>query len=98
MDEMQQIVEGKIDIFSLQTQSTSNQSVNNESMSIEMKQVQLDNFNFEIENESNEVTVVYESILHRKKFDAGTTEYSGFRPKIRVSVHGVKSLGGHFAC
>ena len=81
MDEMQQIVEGKIDIFSLQTQSTSNQSVINESMNIEMKQVELDHF--EIENESNEVTVVYESILNRKKIDAGTTtEYPGFRPKI----------------
>ena len=80
MDEIQQIVEGKIDIFSLQTQSKSNQSANNESMNIEMKQVQLDNF--EIENESNEVTVVYESILNRKKLDAVTTEYPGFRPKI----------------
>jgi hypothetical protein len=82
MDEMQQIVEGKIDIFSLQTQSTSNQSVINESMNIEMKQVQLDNFEIENENESNEVTVVYESILNRKKLDAVTTEYPGFRPKI----------------
>ena len=80
MDEMQQIVEGKIDIFSLQTQSTSNQSANNESMNIEMKQVELDNL--EIENESNEVTVVYESILNRKKFDAVTSEYPEFRPKI----------------
>ena len=77
MDERQR----KIDIFSLQTQSTSNQSVINESMNIEMKQVELDNF--EIENESNEVTVVYESIiLNRKKLDAVTTEYPGFRPKI----------------
>ena len=80
MDEIQQIVEGKIDIFSLQTQSTSNQSVINESMNIEMKQVELDNL--EIENESNEVTVVYESILNRKKFDAVTSEYPEFRPKI----------------
>ena len=80
MDEMQQIVEGKIDIFSLQTQSTSNQSVINESMNIEMKQLELDHF--EIENESNELTVVYESILNRKKLDAVTTEYPGFRPKI----------------
>ena len=85
MDERQ----GKIDIFSLQTQSTSNQSVNNESMNIEMKQVELDNF--EIENESNEVTVVYESILNSKKLEAVTTEYPDFRPKIEK----VESLSQH---
>ena len=89
MDEIQQIVEGKIDIFSLQTQSKSNQSANNESMNIEMKQVQLDNF--EIENESNELTVVYESILNRKKLDGVTTEYPDFRPKIEK----VESLSQH---
>ena len=90
MDEMKQIVEGKIDIFSLQTQSKSNQSANNnESMNIEMKQAELDNL--EIENESNEVTVVYESILNSKKLEAVTTEYPDFRPKIEK----VESLSQH---